>query len=150
MAIIVMNDDTVFDYDHDQGNVIRTEETKCRKVCFDLSRLKKKEKIYSEYKIPYAEKIVAFCKWSTIIPIAVEGVIFTDAAVYFYPCSESSTGAKIGKLSYPDLSSYIIIQEGPKGKVYALSENDEIRLYDATLIAENIAGKDIKQILDRV
>ena len=49
MAIIVMNDGTVFDYDHDYGNVIRTEETKCRKVCFDLSRLKKKEKIYSEW-----------------------------------------------------------------------------------------------------
>ena len=69
MAIIVMNDGTVFDYDHDYGNVIRTEETKCRKVCFDLSRLKKKEKIYSEYKItlpsgctslPSTEKLILY------------------------------------------------------------------------------------------
>lgn len=150
MATIVMNDGSELDYDNNYGNVIRLEKTKCQKVCFDLSQLKKKEKIYTEFNIPISEQIVAFCKWGALMPITFGGIIFTDVAAYFYPRSETPTGEKIGMLPYTDLCSYLLIQEGAKGKVYALSEKNEIRLSDEKLISQNIAGTEIKQILERV
>lgn len=150
MATIVMNDGSELDFDNNYGNVIRLEKAKCKKVCFDLSQLKKKEKIYTEFNIPISEQIVAFCKWGALMPITFGGIIFTDVAAYFYPRSETPTGEKIGMLPYADLCSYLLVQEGAKGKVYALSEKYEIRLSDEKLISQNIAGAEIKQILERV
>lgn len=129
---------------------IRLDQSKYKKVCFDLSQLKKKEKIYTEFNIPLSEQIVAFCKWGVLMPITFGGIIFTDVAAYFYPRSETPIGEKIGRLPYADLCSYLLIQEGAKGKVYALSEKNEIRLSDEKLISQNIAGSEIKQILERV
>lgn len=148
MAIIVMNDGTELDFDKDWSSIILSESPRCKKVCFDLSLLKKRDKVYSAYKIPQSERILAFCKDSVaFIPITTGGIVFTNQAVYCCPAIKLEDGSEQNRISYTVLDSCIITQEGANGGVYICKQDSTLQLYDPTLIAKNVAGHEIKQIL---
>lgn len=122
----------------------------CKKVCFNLALLKKKDKVYSAYNIPRSEKILAFCKAATIIPLTIEGVVFTDQAVYRCPAVKLEDGSEYNRISYTFLDSCIITQEGIKGGIYVCTQNHRFSLYGPSLVAQNVAGYEIRQILCKV
>lgn len=151
MAIIVMNDETELDFDADWSGVILSEASHCRKVCFDLTLLKKKDKVHASYKIPATERILAFCKSTIVIhPLTISGVVFTNQAVYCCPAIKLEDGREFNRISYMSLDSCIITQEGPKGGVYICTQNHAFRLYDSTIVVQNVTGYEIRQILFKV
>lgn len=150
MAIIVMNDGTELNFDNDWSSIILSEAPRCKKVCFDLTTLKKKDKVYSAYKIPQSERILAFCKDVVFIPLTIEGIVFTDQAFYRCPAIKLEDGSEYNRISYASLDSCIIVQEGVKGGVYACTQNHEFCVYNSTPIAQNVAGYEIREILRKV
>lgn len=122
----------------------------CKKVCFDLTMLKKRDKVYSAYKIPPSERILAFCKEVAFMPITVSGIVFTDQAVYRCPAIKLEDGTEYNRISYMSLDSCIVTQEGPKGGVYICTRNHAFSLYGPSLVAQNVAGYEIRQILCKV
>lgn len=151
MAIIVMNDETELDFDTDWSGVILSEASHCGKVCFDLTLLKKKDKVYASYKIPTTERILAFCRSTIVIhPLTISGVVFTNQAVYCCPAIRLEDGREFNRISYMSLDSCIITQEGQKGGVYICTQNHSFSLYGPSLVAQNVAGYEIRQILCKV
>ena len=150
MAIIVMNDGTELNFDNDYSSTILAEAVHCKKICFDLSLLKKKDKVYSAYHIPQTEKILAFCKDVAFIPLTIEGIVFTDQAVYRCPAIKMEDGSEYNRISYKSLDSCIITQEGPKGGVYVCTQNHSFSLHGPSLVSQNVAGYEIRQIMCKV
>lgn len=150
MAIIVMNDGTELNFDNDFSSTILAEAVHCKKICFDLSLLKKKDKVYSAYHIPQSEKILAFCKDVAFIPLTIEGIVFTDQAVYRCPAIKLEDGSEYNRISYKSLDSCIITQEGPKGGVYVCTQNHCFSLHGPSLVSQNVAGYEIRQIMCKV
>lgn len=93
-----MNDGTELNFDNDYSSTILAEAVRCKKICFDLSLLKKKDKVYSAYHIPQSEKILAFCKDVAFIPLTIEGIVFTDQAVYRCPAIKMEDGSEYNPL----------------------------------------------------
>ena len=133
------------------GRVVKSTMLECKKVCFDLKQLKKIEKVYSSYKIPKTAKIIAFCRGNIpFAPLTVEGVVFTNYAVYYYPPSKTEEGLEKNCILYSSLGSYIITQDGPKGAVHAQTMDEEIRLLGPSIISQNTAGMEVRRILCRI
>ena len=123
----------------------------CEKVSLDIKKIRHPEKAYSLYGIPEQETIIAYCKGTMpLMPVTMDGVIFTNRAVYFYATLEKDLESKIRSISYTSLGHYLLTQDGQKGKVCAQTLDDEIQIYSGTLIAKNIAGSEVLQILSAI
>lgn len=147
----ILDSEKAIDLNYNFSGVIYTARSSYKKVCFDLKMMKRADKVYSEYKIPQSEKIIAFCKGNIpFAPLTIEGIVFTNRAAYYYPPRKSETGIISNCLLYSSLGSYIITQEGPKGIVFAQTLTDEIRLLGPSIVSQNIAGAEVRQILCKI
>lgn len=143
--MIFESSDNALDHASDFLNAVVKDRFQCTRVSFDISKIKKLQKVYNIYKIPEDERILAFCKGNLpLVPITMDGVVFTNRALYFY----TSSGTQY--ISYASLSRFIIAHDGAKGKVFAYSENDGIEIYRGTLLSQNVAGIEITRILNSV
>ena len=126
-------------------DVIVKWKSRCNKVCFDISTIRNTKKIYDVYRIHRDEKIIAFCKGNLpLIPLSMDGVVFTDAAVYFF----GKDGAeKIQHIEYSMLPRYLVAHDGEKGRVYVISDQFEREIYRGTVFSQNVAGIEIVRIL---
>lgn len=114
------------------------------KVSLDIRKLKKIDKVFSAFGICSGEKIIAYCKDTMpLLPITMNGVIFTDKAFYYLAGEEPRKRA----VQYVDLGKYLFTQSGKKGRVCAQSISGELNLFGGTLISENRAGAEVISIL---
>lgn len=124
-------------------------EFKCNKVSFDLFKIKKLDTVYQTYRIQNGERIMAFSKASiSLISLTIDGVVFTDKALYLHP--NSAREMPSNRFAYSDLCDYLITQENERGSVHLQSRSADYRIYDSTLIFKNTAGKDILFILETI
>ena len=100
------------------------------------------------YGIPDEEQVVAFCKGTIkLVPLAIDGVIFTNQALYFRNANGPTATIRIG---YSEIGKYIIAQFGETGEVVARSISTSISIYDGTQSKPNRAGAEIVAILNAV
>lgn len=124
-------------------------ECKCSKVYFDLFKIKKPEAVYKTYRIKDGESIIAFSKSTlSLISITVDGVVFTNKALYLHP--NSAKDMPSNRFAYADLCNYLITQENERGSVHLQNKNADYRVYDGTLVFKNTAGKEIQLILETI
>lgn len=122
---------------------------RCSKVSFDLSRIKRPATVYQTYRIQNGESLIAYTKATfPLISITIDGVVFTNKALYLHP--NSAKEMPINRFAYSDLCNYLITQENDRGSVHLQNENADYRIYDSTLIFKNAAGKDILLILETI
>ena len=151
MTIVRTKNSTELTCDDNWSSIIKSERHRCKKICFDIDKIKKIDKVYSAYKIPKEEKIIAYCKDSLpLIPITVMGTVFTNQAVYRCPSVPSEKGTEFQLVKYSALGSGLIVQDGPKGGVFFYTQNDEFRLIDPTLMSNNVAGTEVRCILRKL
>jgi len=144
-------DKKMMDASRDYVGVILSHANVSQKVFYDLALLKKRDKVYYAYKIPATERILAFCKDNIpLIPITMGGIVFTDQAAYCCPPAKSEKGNEYSRFAYSSLDSCLITQNGPKEGVYVHTRDDELCLVTPTLVAQNMAGCEIRQILCKV
>lgn len=150
MAIIDTGD-RIIDYDNGWDSIILMEQHECRKVDFDIKRIKQISSVYTAYNIPSNEHIVAYCKGN--IPFAaltVEGIIFTDQAVYFYPNKRSYNGEAINYIPYNCFGSFIFYQNGSHGEIFALTQTEDTKIFGPSVLLKNTAGFEVLRILSRI
>ena len=124
-------------------------EFKCSKVSFDLFKIKKPDAVFQTYRIKGGEKIIAFSKATfSLISITIDGVVFTDKALYLHPNSAKEMPSN--RFAYADLCNYLITQEDDRGSVHLQNKNADYRIYDSTLVFKNTAGKEIQLILETI
>ena len=124
-------------------------ECKCSKVYFDLFKIKKPEAVYKTYRINGGESIIAFSKSTlSLISITVDGIIFTNRALYLHP--NSAKDMPSNRFAYADLCNYLITQENDRGSIHLQNKNADYRIYDGTLVFKNTAGKEIQLILETI
>lgn len=124
-------------------------ECKCSKVYFDLFKIKKPEAVYKTYRIKGGENIIAFSKSTlSLISIAVDGIVFTNKALYLHP--NSAKDMPSNRFAYADLCNFLITQENDRGSVHLQNKNADYRIYDSTLVFKNTAGKEIQLILETI
>lgn len=148
---VMDSDVNLSEYHSGWEKVILQVQDKCQKVIFDIKQIKKLSKVYSVYNIPHGEHILAYCKGNVpLVPLTVEGIIFTEQAVFFYPYTRVYNGAEINYIRYDSFGSMVFYQNGPQGEVFALTQNDETRLLGPSLISKNTAGLEVLLILYRI
>lgn len=106
------------------------------KIIFGTAGLKKLEKVYASFHIPSGEDIMAYIKSS--VPFMGQLIVVTDCAVYSYlheavPISE--------------LCQYIIWQADAKASVTMSKADESWDILGGTLIAKNIAGTELVQLI---
>lgn len=69
---------------------------------------------------------------------------------YRCPAIKLDDGSEYNRISYKSLDSCIIAQEGSKGGVYVCAQNLYFSLHGPTLVAQNVAGYEIRQIMCKV
>lgn len=124
-----------------------------KKVRLDTYTLKNLNKIYESYNIPKDEQIIAYCK-ASIFGVHINGVIFTDKAVYSITNQENCI-----KVIYIDLCKYIITRQYDEGSGEYLSNHggvflrnhfEEKEIFCSTLIMKNTAAEEIFDVLTAI
>lgn len=122
---------------------------KCSKVSFDLNKIRDLPKISRTYHIHNGEYIVVHCKSTlSLISLAVDGIIFTNRAIYIHPNSAKELPSN--RFAYADLCNYLITQENERGSIHLQNEKADYQIYDSTLVFKNTAGKEILLILETI
>lgn len=130
-------------------NALQTCKYQCSKVSFDLSKIKKPATVYQADRIQSGERIIAFSKATfSLISITIDGVVFTNRALYLHP--NSAKDMPSNRFAYADLCNYLITQENEHGSVHLQNKNADYRIYDGTLVFKNTAGKEIQLILETI
>ena len=118
-------------------------------MSLEIQKIKKPEKVFSTYKIPKDEHLIAYCKGLLpLFGLTLDGLIFTDKA--FYPFPRDTNPLPSNRIPYADLCKYIITQESGKGAVFLQSGKIEYEIYSSTLIQQNTAGVEIRHILEAI
>lgn len=149
--IFETNKGQIMDLDNNLRNTVIGATFGRKKVSSDISKIKKIDKVYSMYGIPRNEKIIAFCKSNTpLLPITMDGIIFTDYAMHFYATLEKDTSSKIRNIPYSALGHYIFTQAGAKGNVCAHSVDGDVQIFGGTIFAENTSGAEILKVVKEI
>lgn len=147
--MIIISGEQLVDLAGNRSDVLVTATFGCKKVSLDIRKIKKPEKVFSTYKIPKDEHLIAYCKG--ILPLfglTLDGLVFTDKA--FYPFPRDTNPLPSNRIPYADLCKYIITQESDKGAVFLQSGKIEYEIYSGTLIQQNTAGLEIRHILEAI
>lgn len=138
-----------------QYDVLREIAPTCKKVNFDIASIRKPQKLYSNYKIPRDEALIAFCKSPTgIFGMAINGVVFTDKA--FYPWDGSDLKLPSNRIPYTDFGKYIITQNATmhddvdKGCICLQDTEAQHPVYSDRILFKNTAGIEIRMILETI
>lgn len=115
---------------------IKTSAKSFSKIIFDVSSLKKVEKVYSSFHIPTGESIVAYIK--STVPFMGPAMVITDHTLYSYlheafPISE--------------ICRYIVSQKDEKAAVILSTGSEVYTFWASTLVAKNVAGTELVQLI---
>lgn len=147
--MIIILGEQLIDLAGSKSDVLVTATSGCKKVSLEIQKIKKPEKVFSTYKIPKDEYLIAYCKGLLpLFGLTLDGLIFTDKA--FYPFPRDTNPLPSNRIPYTDLCKYIITQESGKGAVFLQSGKTEYEIYSNTLIQQNTAGVEIRHILEAI
>lgn len=135
--MIIILGEQLIDLAGSKSDVLVTATSGCKKVSLEIQKIKKPEKVFSTYKIPKDEYLIAYCKGLLpLFGLTLDGLIFTDKA--FYPFPRDTNPLPSNRIPYTDLCKYIITQESGKGAVFLQSGKTEYEIYSipSTLISQ--------------
>ena len=116
------------------------------KIIFNIGKIRNVDKIYSAYKIPRDETLIAYIKSSVILfTLSVDGNIITDKAIYSHPSHDD--WAKNNRVPFSELCRYIIFQPNENAEVIMVNSEEERTIRGNTIFGKNIAGAEIVQFL---
>lgn len=139
------------------SDVLASKAQNFKKVSLDTSKISKKEKIYTEYKIPRDENIIAFCNGTIpLLGLAYDGIVFTNKAMYPYPKDSLELGSN--RILYTQFCKYLIVKRFDndmrymknRSGIFLHDENGEYEIYDCTIIAKNVAAKELFELLNAI
>ena len=118
-----------------------------QKISIRTTEIRKPEKIYTKRGIPRNEQFVAYCGGTIpLLRMTTGYVIFTDQA--FYPPESSDFSPN--RVPYPELCRYIATQNNDHGAAYLRNSDGSHEIYMSTLFVKNIAGHEIKTLLEKI
>ncbi len=105
------------------------------KISYGKSLLKNVDKVYTSYRIPHSENIVAALK-TGISLFEFNGIIITNQAIYF-------SQHKDDRIPYDELCKYVVYMKDEKDNAMIATANKYRSITPPTLISKNIPGSEI-------